>query len=108
VSAPGAYTDEELIERLRDLYQKHGYLSGLIINETESMPSAAVYAHRFDSLIRAYKMVGYTPDRDYRYLEVNRLLRQLHPQVVAQAEIEIGRIGGSVFRDPDQRPAVYQ
>jgi hypothetical protein len=64
------------------------------------MPSAAVYAHRFDSLIRAYKMVGYTPDRDYRYLEVNRLLRQLHPQVVAQAEIEIGRIGGSVFRDP--------
>jgi DNA invertase Pin-like site-specific DNA recombinase len=53
------YTDEELIERLRDLYQKHGYLSGLIINETESMPSAAVYAHRFDSLIRAYKMVGY-------------------------------------------------
>jgi DNA invertase Pin-like site-specific DNA recombinase len=94
------YTDEELIERLRDLFQKHGYLSGLIINETESMPSAAVYAHRFDSLIRAYKMVGYTPDRDYRYLEVNRLLRQLHPQVVAQAEIEIGRIGGSVFRDP--------
>jgi hypothetical protein len=53
------------------------------------MPSAAVYAHRFESLIRAYKMVGYTPDRDYRYLEVNHLLRQLHPKIVAEAEIEI-------------------
>ncbi|TXH65014.1 MAG: recombinase family protein, partial [Lysobacteraceae bacterium] len=51
------YTDEEVIERFRALYQNNGSLSGLIINETESMPSAAVYAHRFDSLIRAYKMV---------------------------------------------------
>ena len=42
------YTDEELIERLRQLYQKHGFLSGMIINETADMPSAAVYAHRFD------------------------------------------------------------
>ena len=94
------YTDEELIERLRELYQKHGYLSGLIINETEGMPSAAIYAHRFDSLIRAYQRVGYTPDQDYRYLEINRLLRQLHPRVVAEAEAKIAAIGGAVVRDP--------
>ena len=94
------YTDEELVERLRELYRKHGYLSGLIINETEDMPSSAVYAHRFQSLIRAYQMVGYTPDRDYRYLEVNHLLRQLHPKIVAEAEAEIAKIGGHVIRDP--------
>lgn len=47
------YTDTELIDKLRSLYQRHGYLSGLIINETEGMPSAAAYAHRFGSLIRA-------------------------------------------------------
>jgi hypothetical protein len=94
------YSDEELIERLRQLYQKHGFLSGMIINETADMPSAAVYAHRFESLIRAYQMVGYTPDRDYRYLEINRYLRQLHPQVIAQAESEIAAIGGAVVRDP--------
>ena len=94
------YTNEELIERLRQLYQKHGFLSGLIINETDDMPSAAVYAHRFESLIRAYEMVGYTPDRDYRYLEINRFLRQLHPTVVAKAEAEIAAIGGHVVHDP--------
>ena len=94
------YTDEELIERLRSLYQNRGILSGLIINETQSMPSASVYVHRFGSLIRAYQMVGFTPDRDYRYLEVNRFLRQLHPEIVTQTEARIADIGGSVVRDP--------
>lgn len=94
------YTDENLIERLRQLYQSKGILSGLIIDETEGMPSAAVYSHRFGSLIRAYQMVGFTPDRDYRYLGVNRFLRQLHPEIVAQTESRIAAIGGTVVRDP--------
>ena len=64
------------------------------------MPSASVYVHRFGSLIRAYQMVGFTPDRDYRYLEVNRFLRQLHPEIVAQSEARIAAIGGTVIRDP--------
>ena len=29
------YSDEELIEKLRNLYQRHGYLSGLIIDEAD-------------------------------------------------------------------------
>jgi hypothetical protein len=40
-------------------------------------------------------MVGFTPDRDYRYLEVNRFLRQLHPEIVARTEAEIGAIVAS-------------
>ncbi|TRZ65070.1 MAG: recombinase family protein [Rhodocyclaceae bacterium] len=94
------YTDQELIERLRHLYQNRGILSGLIIDESEDLPSAAVYAHRFGSLIRAYQMVGFIPDRDYRYLEVNRFLRQLYPEIIAELETQIGAIGGTVIRDP--------
>lgn len=94
------YSDEELIERLRTLYQHRGFLSGLVINEAEGMPSTSVYVHRFGSLVRAYQMVGYTPDRDYRYLEVNRLLRQMHPDLVAQTEARIAALGGEVSRDP--------
>jgi DNA invertase Pin-like site-specific DNA recombinase len=94
------YTNEELIERLRTLYQNRGFLSGLVIDETEGMPAASIYAHRFGSLIRAYQMVGYTPDRDYRYLEVNRFLRRLHPEIVAQTETQIAELGGEVVRDP--------
>lgn len=94
------YTDEELIERLRSLYRHRGFLSGLVIDEAEGMPSTSVYVHRFGSLVRAYQMVGFTPDRDYRYLEVNRLLRQMHPDLVAQTETRIADLGGEVTRDP--------
>jgi hypothetical protein len=45
-------------------------------------------------------MVGFTPDRDYRYLEINRLLRQMHPIIVAETEVQISEFGGLVVRDP--------
>jgi DNA invertase Pin-like site-specific DNA recombinase len=94
------YTNEELIERLRTLYQNRGFLSGLIIDETEGMPSTSIYSHRFGSLVRAYQMVGFTPDRDYRYLEINKFLRRFHPEIVNQTESQIAMLGGSVQRDP--------
>lgn len=94
------YTDDELIDRLRQLYKHRGLLTSLIIDETDGMPSSSVYSFRFGGLIRAYERVGFTPDRDYRHIEVNRILRQMHPGIVAQTEAEIARVGGQVFRDP--------
>lgn len=93
------FTDEELIQKLRSLYQRRGLLSGMIINETEDMPSTSAYIHRFGSLIRAYQTVGFTPDRDYRFLEVNRYLRLMHPQIVRETERRIENIGGKTERD---------
>ena len=94
------FSDEELLEKLRGLYQRRGFLSGLIIDESEGMPSSAAYVHRFGSLIRAYKAVGFTPDRDYQFLEVNKFLRRMHPEVVASTEREIANLGGTLARDP--------
>ena len=94
------FSNEELIEKLRSLYQHRGLLSGLIIDETEGMPSTATYIHRFGSLIRAYEAVGFTPDRDYRFLEVNQFIRRLHPEIVSGTEQMIAQLGGVVERDP--------
>lgn len=94
------FSDEELIEKLRRLFQQHGYLSGLIIDEAEGLPSSAAYAHRFGSLLRAYQTVGFTPDRDYQYLEINQFLRRLHPETIAETERQIAVLGGAVQRDP--------
>jgi len=94
------HSKEELIEKLRNLYERRGLLSGLIIDEAEGMPSKAAYIHHFGSLIRAYRTVGFNPDRDYRYLEVNQFLRRLHPQIVLQTEQTIFNLGGSAERDP--------
>jgi hypothetical protein len=94
------FSSDELIEKLRNLYQHRGFLSGLIIDEAEGMPSSSAYIHRFGSLIRAYEAVGFTPNRDYQFLEVNKFLRTLHPEVIRHTEREIAGLGGSVVRDP--------
>jgi DNA invertase Pin-like site-specific DNA recombinase len=93
------YNKEELIEKLRELYQRKGFLSGLIIDEADGMPSTATYVHHFGSLIRAYQTVGFTPDRDYRYIEENQFLRRLHPEIISDTEKAIARLGGYIERD---------
>ncbi len=64
------------------------------------MPPSSIYAYRFGSLLRAYQLVGFTPERDYTFLETNRALRRMHPQIVATTEQEIYALGGAVHRDP--------
>ncbi|MFP5479205.1 MAG: recombinase family protein, partial [Alphaproteobacteria bacterium] len=94
------FSDDEMLERLTRLFQRHGYISGLVIDEADGMPSSGAYAHRFGSLIRAYSLVGFTPDRDYHYIEVNRLLRLFHGDEVERVIHEITRPGGTVTRNP--------
>lgn len=94
------FSDDEMLDRLTRLFQRHGYISGLVIDEADGMPSSGAYAHRFGSLLRAYFLVGFTPDRDYRYIEANRMLRQFHGDQVECVIREIIRLGGAVVRNP--------
>jgi DNA invertase Pin-like site-specific DNA recombinase len=93
-------SDEQMLEPLRTLYARSGFLSAVLIDEQEEMPTSNAYESRFGSLLRAYEMVGYTPDRDYRYIETNRFLRALHPDIVADTVAAIEATGGSVVRHP--------
>lgn len=93
-------SDDEMLERLRQLYEARGYLSGIVIDETENAPSSSAYQSRFGSLLRAYQLIGFTPDRDYRYIEINRSLRALYPEVLAEAIAGIESAGGTVSRAP--------
>ncbi|MDE3739385.1 recombinase family protein [Pseudomonas resinovorans] len=92
--------DEEMLRLLREIYLRHGYLSGLLIDEAEGCPSSSAYQHRFGSLLRTYALIGYTPERDYQYIEANRRLRQLHPVLLQQTISTISDVGGRVMVDP--------
>ncbi|HEY3949199.1 recombinase family protein [Phenylobacterium sp.] len=94
------FSDQDLLDHLSALLAKKGWLSGLVIDEIEDMPSSSTFRHRFGSLVRAYQLVGYSPGRDFRYIETNRALRALHPEVVNQVVTDIGAAGGQVLRDP--------
>jgi hypothetical protein len=50
--------------------------------------------------LRAYSLIGYAPDRDYRYIEINRHIRQSHPKLMAEVVAGLEHAGGSVVCDP--------
>jgi DNA invertase Pin-like site-specific DNA recombinase len=92
-------SEDEMLHRLRTLYQARGFLSGLIIDEADGLPSSSTYSARFGSLVCAYQLVGFTPERDMRYVEINRLLRALLPDIVDETISNIAQLGGRVIQD---------
>lgn len=92
-------SDEEMLDKLRILKERQGWLSGIVINEAEDMPSSVAYASRFGSLIRAYQLIGYTPERDFRYVEINRALRQFHATTVEETIAKLQALGAQVQQD---------
>ena len=95
------YTDEEMLEKLREVLREHGRISGVIIDEREDLPSSAAFRNRFGSLVRAYQLIGYTPETDYGFIEVNRYLRQKHPEIVQAVITRLAEVGVQVQRDPE-------
>ena len=93
------FTDEELLEKLRGLLSQHGQISGILIDETEGFPSSAAFRHRFGSLISAYRLIGYDPEIDYSFIEINRRLRKQHPEIVASVIQKIESLGASAAWD---------
>lgn len=95
-------SDEEMLQKLKDLQLKKGYLSAMVIDEAEDMPSSSMYSSRFGGLVRAYKLIGFEPDRDYRFLEINRFLRELHQDAINSAIENLINIGADVQLNEDK------
>jgi hypothetical protein len=93
------FTDDELIDRLKALATRHPVLSAALIDAADDMPTSATFRARFGSLIRAYRLAGYTPERNYQYVEINRQLRDLYPHLVADVIQRLDAVGASVTRD---------
>ncbi|NQT34549.1 recombinase family protein [bacterium] len=102
------YTDQELIEKLQQLFVTNGRLNGLIIDATSGLPSSATIGKRFGSLINAYKLVGYVPPHDYRFIELKGLVQDVELSLLNRIIENLEQMGlhvvdyGSHFRINDQ------
>ncbi|WBH15305.1 recombinase family protein [Sphingomonas radiodurans] len=94
-------SDERMLELLSHILERQGFLSGLIIDEMEGYPSSSAFRSRFGGLLRAYSLVGFAPDHDYRYLEINRKLRDFHPSIVGSVLDGIASAGGCAKQDTE-------
>jgi DNA invertase Pin-like site-specific DNA recombinase len=92
-------SDEEMLERLRCVLTQHGRISGILIDESEDLPSSSAFRHRFGSLVSAYRLIGYNPEIDYSFIEINRQIRRRHPLLVAEMIERVRKIGATVTID---------
>ena len=83
-------SDEHLLRKLRDTLAANGKLSVSIMEATDGMPSAALYAYRFGSLREAFRRVGYVnSERDFDYLNMRQ---QSDAELLRQASLIATRI----------------
>ena len=95
------FTDEEMLEKLREIFRQHGRISGVLIDECEDLPSSSAFQNRFGSLVRAYQLIGCTPETDFSFIEVNRYLRQKHLEIVQEVIAQLAALGVKVARNPE-------
>jgi DNA invertase Pin-like site-specific DNA recombinase len=96
-------TNEEMLEKLRGILNKHQRISGILIDEADDLPSSAAFQHRFGSLVSAYRLIGYDPGIDYGFIEINRRLRQEHPVLLARVVHQIEELGAVARWDEKQQ-----
>jgi len=102
------YTDQEIIQKLHDLFEQHGRLSGLIIESLPELPSLSAIRHRFGSLINAYRLIGFDPPHDYRFIELKELIEEIELNLINTLTENLIKMGlnvvdhGSHFTINDQ------
>lgn len=92
-------TDDEMLEKLRGVLSKNGRISGFLIDESEELPSSSAFRNRFGSLVSAYRLIGYDPEIDYSFIEINRQIRKRHPEIIAEIIEKIRQMGSTVTVD---------
>jgi DNA invertase Pin-like site-specific DNA recombinase len=93
-------SDDEMLARLKNLWGREQRLSGILVDECEQMPSSSAYRHRFGSLLKAYELVGYDPGIDYRFIEINKRIREHHPEIVAEIVEQLRALPATVEEIP--------
>jgi DNA invertase Pin-like site-specific DNA recombinase len=93
------WSNEEMLEKLRGILTQHGRISGILIDEAEDLPSSSAFRNRFGSLVSAYRLIGYDPEIDYSFIEINRQIRRKHPEIVAEVLEKLRQMGSSVTQD---------
>ena len=78
-------SDEQMLIQLRITLAKKGKLTSKIIDNTPGLPSAASYVTHFDSLRKAFRLIGYTSPHDCGWMDT----REHWSTVLSDHEMEI-------------------
>ncbi len=87
-------TEEEMLTRLRRTLLKEGRLNPAIIDRTVGLPCVATYQAHFGCLRNVYRLIGYTPKRNYEFLDSRPLWVEERTKLVSRVASAIRGAGG--------------
>ena len=87
-------TEEEMLLRLRKTLLKEGRLSVNIIDRTPGLPCVATCQTHFGSMRNLYRLLGYTPKRNYEFLDSRQIWSEQKTMLAARISAAIRRAGG--------------
>lgn len=93
-------TDEEMLDGLRRLLAREGVLTGSLIDQAKDLLTSSAYIGRFGGLIQAWKMIGYSPPRDFSFWEAKRCIKQLWKKQSQELLTQLRSAGIEVEHDP--------
>jgi DNA invertase Pin-like site-specific DNA recombinase len=99
-----AIAEEEMLSRLRRTLHKEGRLSPAIINSAPGLPCIHVYIRHFGSIRNVYRLIGYTSERDYSFIDARDQWANVLANLVRQVADTLERrrrhvaVGGATDR----------
>jgi DNA invertase Pin-like site-specific DNA recombinase len=88
-------SEGEMLLRLRRLLHKKGRLSPAIIENASGLPGVDTYIRHFGGLRNAYGRIGYTPERDYTFIDAAQTWANATSDLVSKASSKLERAGHS-------------
>jgi DNA invertase Pin-like site-specific DNA recombinase len=89
------YTDEYLLDRLKQLLNRKGRLSASLIDADPGTPSNKMYSQRFGSLYEAYRRIGFEPGGQLPVLDLARKAREYRSILLGTLVCEIVAAGAT-------------
>jgi DNA invertase Pin-like site-specific DNA recombinase len=104
---PRGLSNDEMLDVLRRLWREHGYLTEEIIRTSPVAPHTSAYFTRFGSLRRAYRLIGFVPDRER--IRSPRIVRGVSDEVLLDSLRELlrrhGRLSKSIIDGSETGPS---
>jgi DNA invertase Pin-like site-specific DNA recombinase len=93
---------QHLLDSLTALVKREGRVSERLIASVEGMPSATTYINRFGSLRNAYKLVGWKPTLQQRFIDLNATVADHRGKLIAKILADFSALEMGVDHDKNK------
>ncbi|WP_298373831.1 recombinase family protein [uncultured Bradyrhizobium sp.] len=95
-------SETEMLARLRKTLRKRGRLTTGIINSTVGLPCFHTYIRHFGSIREAFRLIGYTSERDHTYIDAKESWAEEIATLCREIGAHLKKLGRKAKASEDQ------